>query len=213
MHARAGSSVVALELLACASSALKRRGRTLYWSIAWPGSCDLRPPAVLHPDLRDHVHAWSRRWVARRVAPAANEAWWRRDIRDGFLPYDPDPGPEGIPHRSPFLDPQFIRFALNLPADARFDRTLATPYHRRKAVVVRLYPSAVRRALPPSKQYYARTVRAVRTSTKVDLPHSRSAGLLARLPTAADPPEVVDALSRIEHWLAEATARGAVISD
>ena len=102
-----------------------------------------------------------------------------------------------------------------LALDQRYDETLATPYHRLKALVVHLIPRPLWPLLPRRKQTYSRALERysalVAGSRTPDV--SLDCGLLREdweRDLAPDSP-IRERIGEIEMWLRGALAHGATI--
>ncbi len=214
----AGGFGLAMETMTVLSRLLPANARArLYRAAGLPELSDPRPSAALAAPWRAYVEDWTRAWLANLQDGhrRAGRSWAEADAYDSFFPFQDDEAHRRpIPVRSPFLDAEFIEYALGLPIHCRFDPMLPSEYLRRKAIVAAMLPRPALDRFPPAKQIFAAANAENIRATAVDPVIGREIGLidpdveLARLP-------IIEhcRVSAIERWLRGAQAIGVRLPD
>jgi hypothetical protein len=103
--------------------------------------------------------------------------------------------------------------ALATGLSDRYAADLLTPYHRRKALVVQLYPPSLHAALPHAKQIFSRAFTTYHQNL-IPLERCLAYGLVdqERLAACRDP-SLLRSLQALERWIRGAEARGAHASE
>lgn len=146
------------ELFAAMASLLpKRYANRLYWATNWPELCRVQAPSLLAERFRPSVERWTATWLQDTLLfhEAHHRPWAVKDAWDALFPLDILPQAGSIPEKDPFLHPFFMEYAMGLPLVERYSGALRTPYHRRKAPVLRLYPPHLHPVLPRAKQLFS----------------------------------------------------------
>lgn len=111
------------------------------------------------------------------------------------------------------MHPIFAQYAMALPLEDRYSAKLLTAYHRRKALVLRLYPEDIRSMLPVTKQLFSQSFD---TYQKRLLSADRCVkyGLIDkdRLNQCSDT-ALLGMVQSLEHWIAGAEKVGATDAD
>lgn len=206
-----------LELLAVAATILpKHLDNRLYLAVNNPEICSIEPSPLLAAERVPRVADWTRAWLRNIVEPeegASRQPWSSREALDSLYPYDLLAPAGPTPERSPFLDSQFVALTRSLPLTARYDAGLPTPYQRRKALVVSLYPEWARAHLPEDKQLYRADLARYQAEALTRLPKGRlvrsvELGLVREDATTDDEKGLAWA-NAIERWIIEAESQGA----
>lgn len=132
----------------------------LYLSASWGALSLLAPPQVLAERWREHVRAWSVRWLRDRLEAfvACGKTWSLVDLEWRVYGFQGTARSGEIPERSPFLEPSFAGYALSLPQETLYSRRGGSSYHRFKARTVALLPASFRQTLPRTKQTFDRAL-------------------------------------------------------
>lgn len=130
---------------------------------------------------------------------------------DAVACFNTFPPSAGVPEAQPFLDPVFVRYALAVPLEQRFDRSLG-PYFASKALVMRLLPPLVKHLLPARRETTFQEFSAFWSMQDVDAQSLKEAELID--PTwhsDRDSPFIAACVAAANGWLEGALARGAQI--
>ena len=149
---------VETELLALAASKLPAHfASQVYWATNWPELCRFQPSSLLAEKFHTEVEVWSRTWVRDILAlhTKKHRSWAVADAWDALFPLDILPQAGLIPERDPFLHPAFLGYAMALPLEERYSARFQEAYHRRKALVLHLYPQEAHVVLPRTKQLFS----------------------------------------------------------
>lgn len=149
---------VETELLALAASRLPAHfASQVYWATNWPELCLFQASSLLAEQFQSEVEEWSRAWVRDILAlhTEKHSSWAVADAWDALFPLDILPQAGLIPERDPFLHPAFLGYAMALPLEERYSARFQQAYHRRKALVLHLYPQEAHAVLPRAKQLFS----------------------------------------------------------
>jgi asparagine synthase (glutamine-hydrolysing) len=207
-------SALVAEGAAVAVRVLPRRVRApLYWALNWPELCSPRAPDLLGGRYRQHVEQWTAHWIAASVElhRQAGGTWSACEAWDALWPYERLHPAGALPELSPFLEDEFFQLAHRLLLSERYDGGFNAPYHRQKALVVRLFPPALRCALPTAKQTFSSAFAEQQKRWDGQAPLSLQYGLVTEsgLRRCTDP-AVLLRVETIERWLRQALEGGAV---
>jgi hypothetical protein len=208
-----GTRRIATEVLSLLARFLPKKLATqLYWATNWPELCNVQPNLVLAEAYRESVGVWSAEWL-RQILLVHEEwhgkNWALADAWDAVFPADILPKAGAVPKKYPFLTPDFVKYAMGLPLTRRYTAHLPTPYHRGKALVLRLYPPSSHSHLPRRKQVFAKAFGAYQLQT--GLPERCLAlGLLdAEAFTQCNDPVLRWRIHALEQWIRGAEQIGA----
>jgi hypothetical protein len=211
-----GGAVLGLaQLLAMAAPRLPTRTSfALYLAAHYPDVRTPFPGDVLADRYRAHAlgyyRAWLERWRERFVAQGRD--WVLAAAWDCVFGCDMLESLGPVPHRSPFLEPDFASFALAIPLHERYTPEHRLPYHRYKHLVLSLYPRRLWPLLPEHKHLYRKAIPeyAVRLLQGRRL-WCRELGLVRDLPDQAlvANPSIACKLAALEEWIDGALERGA----
>ncbi len=215
-----GGAVMGLaQLLAVVAPRLPPRSSfALYLAAHYPDVREAFPGDVVADRYRayalQHYRAWLDRWRERFIGQRGDwvvaAAW---DCVFGCDMLEPI-GP--VPQRSPFLEPDFARYALAIPLHERYTPEHRLPYHRYKRLVLSLYPPRLWPLLPEHKHLYRKAIPeyAIRLLRGRRL-WCRELGLVRDLPDEAlvANPGVACQLAALEEWIDGAIERGAGPTD
>jgi asparagine synthase (glutamine-hydrolysing) len=186
-----------------------------YCATNWPELCTFQAPTVLTERFRAPVETWTQQWIQTQIKlhQQQRHSWAAADAWDALFPSDPAPPVSELPEREPFLTPPFLQVALATRLTDRYAAHLLTPYHRRKALVLHLYPSSLHAVLPRTKQLFSQAFAAYHQD-QIPLTRCLAYGLVdqERLATCHDP-FVLRNLQAIERWIRGAEAQGAHASE
>ena len=151
---------VETELLALLASLLPARfASQFYWATNWPELCLFQATSLVTEKFQSVIEEWSKAWT-RDILTLHTEkhrSWAVADAWDALFPLDHLPPAGLISERDPFLHPTFAQYAMALPLEDRYSAALGSAYHRRKALVLRLYPEHMRKVLPGTKQLFSQS--------------------------------------------------------
>ena len=179
----------------------------------------LRPltAPVLTPAYQEVVHEAAVEWRRRRMElfVTAGQSWADASLWDSIYPLAYAAHPVGVPlyEASPFLEPDFIAYALGLPLVDRFHHSDAPPYHWYKPLHFRLLPPEYPSVAPRYKQSYSHIFREYQLdvlpdgeleSVRLGLVEPRDKRDLDRVHS-----RLPAALRNVEVWIRGALAHGA----
>lgn len=204
---------VETEVLALVASKLPVHfASQLYWATNWPELCLFQAPSLLSEQFHTTVEQWSRTWVRDILAlhTQKHRSWAIADAWDALFPLDLLPQAGLIAERDPFLHPAFLRYAMALPLEERYAAGFQEAYHRRKALVLRLYPQETHTVLPHNKQLFSQSF----DTYQKQMPNAERCvkyGLIRedRL-NACNDTAVLGMVSALEQWIAGAEKVGAI---
>jgi hypothetical protein len=208
-----GMRRVSIEGLAALSAQLPARlSMQLYWAANWPELCRMNAPAIVADAFSQHVEQWTTDWVRSVLRYHCNHhegKWATADAWDALFPIDLLAPTGSLIDRYPFMNPTFARYVMGLPLEERYSADLHTPYHRRKALVLRLFPSSLHAVLPRSKQIFshafARYQRATGSTPERCLAH----GLILEERLEACDATHLHRINALEQWIIGAERIGA----
>lgn len=154
---------------------------------------------------------WIRTHLERHIQQ--RHSWAEADAYDALFPSDPIPPASDLPEREPFLESLFLQVALATRLSDRYATNLLTPYHRRKALVVQLYPPELHAGLPRAKQLFSQAF-ARYHQAHIQFERCLALGLIdqAQLAICRDP-SLLHSLQALEWWIRGAEAHGASASE
>lgn len=146
------------EFLAMLSRVLpSQMGFHLYLSCEWPDLVIADPGQVINRRHLEFVREWLHTWARDRFALYKEQRTWSLALAwDSVYPHGGVTQLGEVEERSPFLQSSFALYALGIPLPFRYSPEPHFPYHRRKALVLRLLPIWSHRFLPKKKQIYSR---------------------------------------------------------
>ena len=131
-----------------------------------------------------------------------------------MFPFDMLPSNGAIDERSPFLSSEFVNYAMRIPLHHRYTAHLRTLYHRRKSLVLQMFPPEMQRFLPERKQMFSKTFARQQLESVPDARRCIELGLIdADEFTKIDQPTLLHAVRAVEQWIIGAEQRGAIIVD
>ena len=205
------------ESLALATRLLPRAWRSrLYFAAEWPELSALKAPEIISTRHRKRVAAWSAQWITETLATLTtrHRSWAQMAAWEAVVPLHILPGPGPIPLRHPFLTPDFVATAQQLPLTRRYDPTLPHPYWRQKAAVIALIPKATRSALPVAKQTFRNDLASRFMAIKSDAANLISCGVIEEKAWATTSDvSLVNRVNALEAWIRGALQRGYSIRD
>lgn len=189
-----------------------RSAAQLYHALSSPYAAGEGVAAVLADDWQAVAQKWlagferdGLRWHLQR-----RWRWSLAASHDQMFPFDHLPPSTELPEVSPFLRPGFAAYALGLPPAVRFGGPGPTPYLREKWLVLGLLPPGVRTVLPHRRLRGYQAFESYWKTVGGDAPCLRELGLVPgdwhRRCRDAFELQMVNAC---EHWVAQATQRGA----
>jgi asparagine synthetase B (glutamine-hydrolysing) len=211
-----GMRRVETELLALSASLLPARlASQFYWATNWPELCLFQAPSPVTEKFQSVIEEWSKAWT-RDILTLHTErhrSWAVADAWDALFPLDLLPPAGLISERDPFLHPTFARYAMALPLEDRYSAALGAAYHRRKALVLRLYPENMQRVLPGTKQLFSQSFDTYQKRL-LSAEHCVKYGLIDedRLKQCSDP-AMLGMVQALEQWIIGAKKAGATDAD
>jgi asparagine synthetase B (glutamine-hydrolysing) len=207
-------TAIGLETAAALSRLAPRRvsGR-LYWSLNNPEVATADPSRALTPRYAAIAEAWTREWLAESLQTRILRDWSRLDAYDAVYPYDSLASAGVIPEISPYLEPAFFASAMAIPPRQKYSARYASPYHRRKCLVLSLLPDRIHDVLPRQKQLFSAGIARERARLAEEL---RKPWRCVELGVIDDRMELTAResamVTAIEAWIRGAEAVGAVAS-
>lgn len=187
----------------------------LYWATNWPELCTIQAPAILSERLRSPVEEWARIWVQQSLVfhSKHHRSWAVADAWDAIFPSDGIPPAGHLPERDPFMTPSFRQYVMALPLVDRYAAHLLMPYHRSKALVLRLYPHQFHAALPRTKQLFSHAFERYQQQ-HLNAQRCVAYGLIdkAQLDLCQDA-TLLSTVQAIEQWMSGAEQVGATVTD
>lgn len=194
-----------------------QRSFDLYSGFAYGEFLQPLPAPVLTPPYQEIVHRAAVDWRQERMElfVSASQSWAEASLWDSIYPLAYAAHPVGVPiyEASPFLEPEFISFALGLPLVDRFHHSDAPPYHWYKPLHFRLLPPEYPAVAPRYKQSYSHIFREYQLdvlpdgeleSVRLGLVEPRDKRDLDRVHS-----RLPAALRNVEVWIRGALAHGA----
>jgi len=187
----------------------------LLYALLWHRVHDPLPCKLVGPSFADAAVEYHRQWAAHQYSACEENGfrWPAIAARAAVYPRDNMPAPEDIAELSPFMQPDFVRFAHGIDFGLRYCERHGDPYHRTKAAVIALFPHALVARLPREKQTYAKVLdryfeRALSEPPKLCL----ELGLIADdWSKAMHDDRLSHVVHVVETWLRQAIARGATV--
>jgi asparagine synthase (glutamine-hydrolysing) len=205
---------IAGELVSTVSHVLLHRTRVrMYWAANWPDWSPPKASPVLAASRREQALTWAQQWVDASVQAHvdANRSWAAADAFDAWWPRNFRPPAGGVPEASPFLHPDVVVAALALSLGDHYGAANKSPYLRAKALVVDLFPPAMRQVLPKHKRMY-RTALGASVAGTCAAPLATKIGLLDGQALAQEnDTATLMMVAAVENWLAGAVAAGVTV--
>jgi len=200
------------ELLALGSPILPKQLRMLaYLASSSPELCRPTPPEVVGRRYRKPVQAWTQSWLNGLVDHhvRSNTSWASMEAWDAVFPLHRLPSAGPIPLVHPFLEESFLRAVESIPLVSRYNSDLAFAYWRQKALIVDLFPAALRPRLPHFKQTFRADLAHRFDLARREITVLTTTGILdSQAWHRESDPGVVHRVNAMNTWLDEAVRRG-----